>query len=52
MLQPVRYNDRPIEEIFPELVEGLADTLQQFLNGARTWKLPSHMRDRSDHLTG
>jgi hypothetical protein len=36
MLQPVRYNDRPIEEIFPELVEGLADTLRQFLNGNRT----------------
>ena len=36
MLQPVRYNDRRIEEIFPELVEGLADILQQFLNGNRT----------------
>jgi hypothetical protein len=36
MLQPVRYNDRPIEEIFPELVDGLADTLRQFLSGNRT----------------
>lgn len=36
MLQPVRYNDRPIEEIFPELVDGLADTLRQFLSGKRT----------------
>jgi hypothetical protein len=36
MLQPVRYNDRPIEEIFPELVEGLVETLRQFLNGNRT----------------
>jgi hypothetical protein len=35
-LQPVRYNDRPIEEIFPELVDGLADTLRQFLSGNRT----------------
>jgi hypothetical protein len=34
--RPVRYNDRPIEEIFPELVEGLSDTLRQFLNGNRT----------------
>jgi hypothetical protein len=36
MLQPVRYNDRPIEEIFLELVEGLADTLRQFLSGSKT----------------
>jgi hypothetical protein len=36
MLQPVRYNDRPIEQIFPELVDGLADTLRQFLGGNRT----------------
>jgi hypothetical protein len=36
MLQPVRYGDRPVDELFPELVHGLADTLQQFLSGIRT----------------
>jgi hypothetical protein len=35
MLEPVRYADRPADEIFPELVHSLADTLQQFLNGVR-----------------
>jgi hypothetical protein len=35
MLEPVRYADRPIDEIFPELVSGLADTLRQFLGGVR-----------------
>ncbi len=35
MLEPVRYADRPIKEIFPELVSGLADTLRQFLLGVR-----------------
>ncbi len=35
MLEPVRYADRPIEEIFPELVSGLANTLRQFLLGVR-----------------
>jgi len=35
MIQPVRYADRPIEEIFPELVSGLADTLRQILSGIR-----------------
>jgi hypothetical protein len=35
MLEPVRYADRPIEEIFPELVAGLAETLRQFLLGVR-----------------
>jgi hypothetical protein len=35
MLKPVRYADRPVEEIFPELVLGLADTLRQFVNGVR-----------------
>jgi hypothetical protein len=33
MLEPVRYADKPIEEIFPELVSGLAETLRQFLLG-------------------
>jgi hypothetical protein len=36
MLQPVRYGDRPVEELFPELVHGLADTLRQLLNGVRS----------------
>jgi hypothetical protein len=35
MLEPVRYADQPIEEIFPELVSGLAETLRQFLLGVR-----------------
>ena len=35
MLEPVRYADKPIEEIFPELVSGLAETLRQFLLGVR-----------------
>jgi hypothetical protein len=33
MLEPVRYADRPVEEIFPELVSGSADTLRQFIIG-------------------
>ncbi len=36
MLEPVRYADRPVEEIFPELVQGSANTLQQFVQGVRT----------------
>jgi hypothetical protein len=35
MLEPVRYADRPIEEIFPELVSGLAETLRQLLLGVK-----------------
>lgn len=35
MLKPVRYADRPVEEIFPELVNGLADTLRQFIHGVK-----------------
>ena len=35
MLEAVRYADRPIEEIFPELVSGLVETLRQFLLGVR-----------------
>jgi hypothetical protein len=34
-LDPVRYADRPVEDIFPELVDGLADTLRQFIDGVR-----------------
>lgn len=30
-LDPVRYADRPVEEIFPELVHASADTLRQFI---------------------
>lgn len=31
MLEPVRYADRPVEEIFPELVHASADTLRRFV---------------------
>lgn len=34
-LDPVRYADRPVEDIFPELVDASADTLRQFIDGAR-----------------
>jgi hypothetical protein len=32
-LDPVRYADAPVEELFPELVNASADTLRQFLSG-------------------
>jgi hypothetical protein len=35
MLKPVRYADRPVAELFPELVNGLADTLHQFIRGVK-----------------
>lgn len=35
-LDPVRYDDAPIEQLFPELVNASADTLRQFLSGVRT----------------
>jgi hypothetical protein len=35
MLEPVRYADRPVEKIFRELVDGLADTLRQFIDGVQ-----------------
>lgn len=35
-LDPVRYADRPVEEIFPELVNASASTLRQFIDGVRT----------------
>jgi hypothetical protein len=34
-LDPVRYADRPVEDIFPELVHASCDTLRQFLDGVR-----------------
>ena len=34
-LDPVRYADRPIEDIFPELVDASADTLRQFIDGVK-----------------
>ena len=34
-LEPVRYDDAPISELFPELVSASADTLRQFLGGVR-----------------
>jgi hypothetical protein len=34
-LDPVRYADRPVEDIFPELVDASADTLRQFIDGIR-----------------
>jgi hypothetical protein len=36
LLEPVHYSDRPIEQICPKLIRGLANTLQQFLDGVRT----------------
>ena len=35
MLKPVRYADGPVAEMFPELVNGLADTLRQFIRGVK-----------------
>ena len=35
-MDPVRYADRPIEDIFPELVDASADTLRQFLDGVKS----------------
>jgi hypothetical protein len=35
MVRPARYADEPIEQIFPELVFNLADTLRQFLQGVK-----------------
>jgi hypothetical protein len=34
-LEPVRYADRPVEDIFPELVAASADTLRQFIDGVK-----------------
>jgi hypothetical protein len=34
-LEPVRYGDSPVEQLFPELVEASADTLRQFIQGVR-----------------
>jgi hypothetical protein len=34
-LDPVRYADRPVEDIFPELVDASAGTLRQFINGVK-----------------
>jgi hypothetical protein len=31
MLKPVRYGDRPVEDIFPELVHASADTVRRFV---------------------
>lgn len=35
MLEPVRYADQRVEDIFRELVDGLAGTLRQFIDGVR-----------------
>jgi hypothetical protein len=35
-LAPVRYADRPVEDIFPELVDASTDTLRQFVDGVRS----------------
>lgn len=35
-LDPVRYDDTPIENLYPELVSGLADILRQVLSGVKT----------------
>jgi hypothetical protein len=34
-LEPVRYGDRPVAELFPELVEAAGRTLQDFVAGVR-----------------
>jgi hypothetical protein len=34
-LDPVRYADKPVEELFPELVNASADTLRRFMFGIR-----------------
>jgi hypothetical protein len=34
-LDAVRYADRPVEDIFPELVNASADTLRQFIDGVK-----------------
>jgi hypothetical protein len=34
-LEPVRYADRPVEDIFPELVDASTDTLRQFVDGVK-----------------
>jgi hypothetical protein len=34
-LDPVRYADQQVESIFPELVDASADTLRQFIDGAK-----------------
>ena len=34
-LDPVRYADRPVADIFPELVDASADTLRQFIDGVK-----------------
>jgi hypothetical protein len=34
-LEPVRYADAPVDQLFPELVEASADTLRQFIQGVR-----------------
>lgn len=40
-LDPVRYDDAPIAQLFPELVQASAKTLHQFLRGVRTPEMPS-----------
>jgi hypothetical protein len=35
LIEPVRYADRPVREIFPELVSGLADILRQIIGGVK-----------------
>jgi hypothetical protein len=38
-LDPVRYGDTPIDELFPELVDASAETLRQLLNGAKSGEM-------------
>jgi hypothetical protein len=35
MLEPVRYADKPVEQLFPELVSGLAGVLRQIIEGVK-----------------
>ncbi len=34
-VEPVRYGDSPVDQLFPELVDASADTLRQFIQGVR-----------------
>jgi hypothetical protein len=40
MLKPVRYAGRPVDEIFPEMVFGSADSLRRFIDGEKVPEMP------------
>ena len=49
MLESVRYADRPVEDIFKELVDGLANTLRQFIDGVQPYSRSLQPDDISQH---